>query len=600
MTLRTIALLCVCGLFLAACGGGTSAPYYPTSQPQEPEEPEDPGVPAPDPAVYAAAGCDSCHGDDGEGGFGPDVTCFSRDGLDAYLRTEGTAHVGGAALELTPEDIDGLVAFLDRDTCTGSVPRSHDVLRDGVPHRAGDVASCAPCHGPGGEGFGTTPSCASCHGASGALTCTGCHASAMDDGDGLPTDGRRAVVSEFAAASHHVGEDVTDDDCQVCHEMSQHQKGAVRLWNVDHPADTDQVVTLKGDPTSNADAAAQLDVFCLACHDDDGADGDAPFSTGATPVPVDSTTWSLSSHGGAALTCMGDGTTFGCHGSGHGSTKRRLLAPAGGSADGVTGDTTREEEGFCYGCHTEDGTASTDIQAEFALSHRHKVGSHDQGDDIELECTHCHDAHAATASKPLRDPDTGSAWSGTMQAFCLTCHDGTPPQDISFPTTTTGTGFDKSAFVGTTHASELGSDSCVDCHQAHGSAYRDLLLDDYVVADSNERTAGDYDACWDCHSASTILANDNAFDEYHKKHVIDEDLTCAACHDVHAPYDSGEPGLISFELAFARKWSISFPTSSTTLSSSFWTNATTGRGFCAIRCHGETHNTESYSRSSGN
>lgn len=452
-----------------------------------------------------------------------------------------------------------------------------------------------------GEGFGTTPSCASCHGGGGgALTCTGCHASAVDNDDGLPADGRRAVVSEFSATSHHIGADVTDDDCQVCHDLSAHQEGLVRLWNVDHPGDTDEVVVLQGDPRSDETEAAKLEIFCLACHDSDAANGSAPFSSATTPVAIDATAWSVSAHGGAALTCMGDGETFGCHDSGHGSTKRLLLAPAGGSSDGVTGDSMREEEGFCYACHTDGGTALTDIEAQFTRTHRHKVGSHDQGDDIELECADCHDPHVATASAPLRDPDTGGAFTGTMQAFCLVCHDGKPPEGVSFPTTTTGTGYDKSAFVGTTHASELGSDSCVDCHEVHGSAYRDLLFDDYVVADKNERSVGDYDACWDCHSATTILTQDDAFDEYHKKHVIDEDMACAECHDVHAPYDSSEPGLISFELAFDREWNISFPSATTTLSSSFWVNATAGRGYCAITCHGERHASENYVRGSGN
>ena len=586
---------------LAGCGGGGDTPFVPPAQPTPPDpDPDpDPEPPAPDPVAYVTAGCDACHGDDGTGSFGPDITCYSPDGLGAYLRTEGTPHVGGAAPELTADDLAGVALFLDRDACTGGPPASHDSVRDGVAHRAGDPASCAPCHGSNGEGFGTTPSCASCHGPSGALTCTGCHAVARDNDDGIPAAGRRAVVGEFAAASHHVGSDVTDDDCQVCHEMSLHQQGAVRLWNVDHPGDTDEVVALSGDPATDAAEAAKLEVFCLACHDADAADGSTPFSTGTVPVAVDGTAWSSSSHGTASLTCFGDGETFGCHASGHGSTKRGLLAPAAGSADGVTGDATREEEGFCYACHTDGGTASTDIQAEFALTHRHKIGSDEQGDDIVLECANCHDPHRASASNPLRDPDSGLAWTGTMQAFCLTCHDGEPPEDVGFPTTTTGTGYDKSSFVGTTHATELGGDSCVDCHEAHGSSYHDLLLDEYVVANSNQRTSGDYGACWDCHSATTILTQSNAFDEYHKKHVLDEDITCAACHDVHAPYDSGEAGLISFQLAFSRSWTISL-TGNTTLSSAFWINATTGRGYCAITCHGENHTSESYASGSGN
>lgn len=114
------------------------------------------------------------------------------------------------------------------------------------------------------------------------------------------------------------------------------------------------------------------------------------------------------------------------------------------------------------------------------------------------------------------------------------------------------------------------------------------------MADSNDRTSGDYAACWACHSSSNILNGSNAFDEYHQKHVLSEDLTCAECHDVHKGYDSGEPGLIDFSYALSRGWWITLPNSQT-LSSAFQFNTGTGVGSCSIVCHGESHNPETYS-----
>jgi predicted CXXCH cytochrome family protein len=591
--LRTLLIVLLVATPLAACGSGSPADVVPGS-PTDPGDEEPPPTPGPDgAAVYADAGCAPCHGDDGASGFAVSVACYPADGLDAYVRRDGSVHMGGTQPDWTDHELAALAEFLGGDTCASNVPASHDVSQLGTMHRAGFAdaeTNCTPCHGEGNEGYGSVPSCASCHAGGGALTCTGCHASAQDNGDDVPLEGRRAIVLEFSRASHHVTGEVSDADCTVCHEMSAHKQGKVRLLDAD---DSSKVVVLEGDPLAEAAEAEKLEPFCLSCHDDDGADGEAPFASGAMPPSIDATAWSSASHHAAERTCMGDGETFGCHGTGHGSKKRKLLGPATGSASGVDGDATREEEGFCYTCHQEDGEAETDVESEFGSTTHHIIGSHEQGTTIQLECTSCHDPHVAAPSGLLVDPDDGGAWSGTLQSFCLTCHDGDAPEGVAFPATSTGTGFDKSRFVGTTHASELGDDSCLECHSPHGSANRALLRGKYVVADSHERASGDYEACWDCHSSSTILEGDDAFEEYHETHVIDEEHTCAECHDVHGGYDSTEPGLIDFSLPLRRDWWFTLP-GSQSLSSAYKFSTSTGVGSCAIVCHGKSHMKEDY------
>ncbi|MFQ5429742.1 MAG: cytochrome c3 family protein [Phycisphaerae bacterium] len=446
----------------------------------------------------------------------------------------------------------------------------------GVPHN--DGADCTACH-PHPDGFMPT-----------AGSCSDCHATAQG--------GRRPVVGEFALASHHLQGTLLDDaDCVVCHEMTQHQQGQVRLFDVDNPA---TVITLNGDPTTTPAEALKLEAFCLACHDANGAGGAAPFTDGIMPMPIDPAVWAAASHklGGAAgqMTCFGDGETTGCHGTGHGSAKRKLLAPADASQPPVAGDPLREEEGMCYTCHDSDGPAAADIQSQFALANHHNVSAVDQTDGSRVECTDCHDPHAAASAALLKNPDTGAAWTGSGVDFCLVCHDGSPPAGVAFPAGSSGTGYDKSAFVGTTHASSLGADACRQCHENHGSAYRSMLLNEYVITDNNTYAEADYATCWICHDANTIVFGNNQFENLHKKHVQGQKAPCIICHDTHAGFDAGEPGLINFDFAVQDGgYNITYHTGFDA-STAFWVNGAQDRGFCDIRCHGKDHNPKNYNR----
>lgn len=450
---------------------------------------------------------------------------------------------------------------------------------DGSRAAHNDGADCTACHKharaflPTGEG-----------------SCTECHRRSQG--------GRRAIVAEFALASHHVRTgSITDADCQVCHDMRRHQQGAVLLKNADDPGHTASSVALTGSPLTDPAEAAKLEPFCLACHDGDGAGGAAPFSDGVMPPVVDATLWASSSHSVGQTTCVGDGETFGCHSTGHGSAKASLLAPWDASESAVAGDPLRQEEGLCYSCHDADGPAATDVQSAFALSVRHNVSADDQADGSRVECTNCHDPHVASAAARLVNPDDGTVWTGGGRDFCLTCHDGAPPAGVQFPPASTGTGFDKTGFVGTTHDTELDADACWQCHEPHGSAHLALLKGRYVVDDDNDYAAGDgdYEACWRCHDESTIMTEQNAFDEYHKKHVREEGAPCIICHNAHGGFDAGEPGLIDLAYSADHGYDLSFVDGADG-STAYALNDTGSKGNCLLKCHGERHDPKSYSR----
>lgn len=448
----------------------------------------------------------------------------------------------------------------------------------GASHLEGE--NCTTCHA---HDAGFVPDA--------STSCSICHSVAQ----GV----RRAITSEFSLASSHVhGEIVPNVDCIVCHEMTEHRQGEVRLKNVDDPENPAAAISLSDSPFSSPGQAAALEVFCLACHDEDGADGAAPFTDKVIPPPIDAELWASASHGSGQMTCVGNGETFGCHSSGHGSLKANLLAPWDGSQPVFEGDTLRQEEGLCYSCHDEDGPATSDIESEFALATHHDVSALDQADGSRVECTHCHNPHEVRQGAQLTDPGSGSLWTQSGEAFCLTCHGGSVPAGVSFPPTSPGTGFDKSAFVDTTHDSRLGDNSCRHCHRAHGSSHLAMLKERYVVDDYNEYSTGDgdFEACWLCHDEDNTIERENAFEYRHEKHVKDERSPCIICHDVHAGFDAAEPGLINMAYSVQRGgYDITFIDGADP-GTSFSNDDVENEGNCLIMCHGEEHDPKDYDR----
>jgi len=417
--------------------------------------------------------------------------------------------------------------------------------------------------------------------------CVGCHSIPQDNGDGLPVGGRRAVIPDFENTSHHVMGTVEDNDCVACHNTALHGSGFVRLYDADNPL---TIVTLNGRPDTDPASAQALEPLCLACHDSDGAGGFAPFHDGIMPPIINQAMWGNASHAFA-------NTCYDCHSNGHGSVKNDLLAPWNAVADGsLPGDPMREEEGLCYTCHDADGPAATNIQGDFNLATHHNVSSLDQADGSQVECVNCHNPHTVNAVNQLSNPDNLAAlWSSDDTSFCLTCHDGAPPPTVVFPAAT-GTGFNKTAYLGSTHGAPLGNYGCRHCHDEHGSANNSLLEEAYATTDYTPYAAASYQLCWACHDENGTIWQMNRFRNQHSRHVNTANTPCIVCHDVHAPYDAGETGLINFNFAVLSGYDIAY-LAGYDASSSFIINLATNRGTCSIACHGRTHTDRTYMRS---
>jgi hypothetical protein len=320
--------------------------------------------------------------------------------------------------------------------------------------------------------------CTDCHAHSAGFmptggSCTDCHGQPQDNGDGVPVGGRRAVVGDFAQTSHHVQGDVQAGDCQVCHDMTQHKGGHVRLKLLHDP---NNVIELTGRPTEDPVAAQAVSPFCLSCHDEHGH---APLSDGQPAPAVDASLWNNAAHktGGAAgmpLSCMGDGGNFGCHGNGHGSPNMKMLSTAAGAGLGS----------FCYNCHTQGKITNValsgadladDIQQAFGLSAAHDLGgSFVVGSSTySLACTTCHNPHVVTGKhwdagvpgvSPITRPAFGNP-TANPRAVGAALWGGTSAQKMN---AYTGAGTyrtpDGDAFAGSALPDYV--TFCQDCHAA--------------------------------------------------------------------------------------------------------------------------------------
>ncbi|MFQ5605230.1 MAG: cytochrome c3 family protein, partial [bacterium] len=494
------------------------------------------------------------------------------------------------------------VAF---ESTTGQYSFAYD-LSDRPADMQTENYLCNTCHtqtnhhqadgtAPGGQTHHDGQDCRQCHEhADGfqaqADDCLSCHNQSPPAGSN--DRNRRQIVEgtkgdgkgDFVRRSHHVTNNtrnqiVTNEDCKICHDQSSHtsfQDGVSVLLN-----DLDGGSSFKFNGR-----AASAESFCVNCHDGDNR---KPFPSDNHDPPNIASNWNRSSHSKSrASSCLD------CHAQGHGAALRNMLS------NRIAGESvTNIEEGVCFTCHDANGPASSNIQAQFNRSTRHNISNADQSDGSKVECANCHNPHIASSANLLVDPDAGgdSKWRGSSTAFCLTCHDGRAPSGVSFPSRARGSGFDKSDFTGSTHDTKLGSDSCLQCHQPHGSSFTSILKAKYVTRDNNKFASGDYQACWSCHSEDYILNNkNNAFGKLHEKHVEKEDVPCVACHDTHGPFDRGEPGLINFNFALQHGFNLKL-LNGKNLSTAFEIKG--NKGSCYVDCHGKKHSPKTYTRFGG-
>jgi predicted CXXCH cytochrome family protein len=261
------------------------------------------------------------------------------------------------------------------------------------------------------------------------------------------------------------------------------------------------------------------------------------------------------------------------------------------------------------------------------------------GSPRHVSCMDCHDPHASVDSTTQAPRLTGAmvgAWGVDLDGHavvparyeyevCLKCHgdSANKPQgqatygrgepvrqsrDVnlrnvfsssalsSHPVAAPGrTAVVPSLKAPLTSASQI---RCTDCHNSdsarsaggpgsngpHGSVYPHLLERQYRTQDPTPESAEAYALCYKCHDRKVLLSPTSSFAP-HSLHVAGASTPCSACHVAHgvsfgAAVGTDAAHLVSFDLSVVR------PNRAGELR---YQSIGTGRGSCALSCHGVEH-----------
>lgn len=360
--------------------------------------------------------------------------------------------------------------------------------------------------------------------------------------------------------------------------------------------------------------------LCKTCHRPNGYTGLATHDLSAAVPTGGVDPWPHTTY-----TTVAENSCLNCHRTHDAGGGERLLSAA-------------VEEDVCLICH--DGSLGPDIRTEINRPSAHPVqlysGLHDPVEQmptapVHVECTDCHNPHAANATTALAPAVggrltnvTGMSISGAIvdpalyeYEVCLKCHgddrylvpattrvDDTSNLRIAY--TPANASFHPVAAVGRslrvpslrpgyTVTSRI---YCTDCHSSsastraggtgpvgpHGSAYPFLLERNYDTLDMTPYSESAYALCFKCHDPWLVLTSGARGFQFHRIHIERENTPCSVCHDPHgSPLNTG---LINFDTTAV------FPDSNGELR--FEING--GTGSCTLTCHNEEHSPATYMR----
>ncbi len=571
------------------------------------------------------------------------------------------------------DDADGVTTGVCEVCHTTTLHHRNDNTHPDRNHNNAQI--CVNCH-PHSEGFAAGES-------GGGMACA-CHGDILSAMDSTSILSRHVLFDAAADYSPGASGMYTIKNCLSCHVdhdifrpdlntgIGTRASNLRTDWAID-PVQGDNTVLLNSDYQSTGKGGVCLschsdDPTCSGCHSAHKLPRELPPLSAKVPNAhrfVTKTNYDAATSGhnySVPLTFTKDGSVFNancvkCHNddmaktyqnstvkaSLHGSTFSMLL-----DSSGVAVPTSPLEEEFCFKCHSSTSnpnagtsqdyfgvkamsTPALNMEAEFNQASIHPIGSfksiHTPIENLttmtrHVECTDCHNPHAASAGTSGNLPNSlidvrgidvfGNFIDPITEGYqiCFKCHGDNPgtTQLVTRQFNNTGNTrleFDTasvsyhpvvgqgknpnspSLIGGWTETSVM---KCEDCHSSsagtvngpHGSSYSPILKLRFDTGDNFNESATIYALCYSCHDRNSILANDS-FKE-HNKHINGEKAPCSVCHDAHG--STGQAHLINFDT------NVCTPSSSTGRLE-FVDNGTF-KGTCYVTCHGKDHKPKSY------
>ena len=370
------------------------------------------------------------------------------------------------------------------------------------------------------------------------------------------------------------------------------------------------------------DRAAAL---CSACHKQRNWAGSTHATSPATWAGTGTNPWPSTPY-----TTVSENACENCHRPHAAPRPPRLLSNA-------------QERAVCLVCHA-GSVASKNLDPEFLKPSAHPIAStdwtHEPREDPNtmprhVTCADCHNPHqvVATAANAPAVPGrlkgvrgvniSGGTVSEASNEYeiCLKCHgirDQTTigivrrdnARNVRLEINPSNPSYHPVAAVGrntTMGGFEPGFSTasiiyCTDCHNndewtpagtkprgPHGSRYLPILEREYQANDPSSESFQTYALCYKCHNRD-FLVNDRARTFLHKKHVVDKQAPCAACHDAHGSRQNIR--LINFMLRDRTGKTVVSP--SRNQARLEYVSLGLGRGQCYLLCHGKNHEPETY------
>lgn len=256
--------------------------------------------------------------------------------------------------------------------------------------------------------------------------------------------------------------------------------------------------------------------------------------------------------------------------------------------------------------------ALMDPDVNLAYSHPLTEGAMHSREPGVVTCSSCHSPHRSPSTAPGRTSNrTGQKVSPKNPRrfefeLCQRCHGSkgiytqdltdisrlTNVNNVSYHPIEAGSNSRSPSLIVNATGPEI---NCTDCHNTssttgprgpHASEFQYILAERYTTTDGSQESKQAYALCYRCHDRAKVL--DESPFPYHRKHVQEENVSCATCHNPHGAVENRSL------IRFGEEASLGGTQPSMGSQRLEFESLGPGTGACYVSCHGVDHDPATY------